>query len=88
MLAIEHARPLANRHSNSYCYNLQAMPILRSLGSQKSQKLLKQPQENNGELHIEFQSTVRQLVVVQSCLNEDGEASIEFPPESLASDGE
>ena len=50
------------------------MSFRKLLGSQKSQKQPKQPQEDNGKLHIEFWSTVRQLVVVQSCLNEDGEA--------------
>ena len=88
MLAIECARSLAKHHSNSDCYNLQLMSFRKLLGSQKSQKQPKQPQEDNGKLHIDFWSTVRQLVVVQSCLNEDGEASIELPPESPASDGE
>lgn len=63
------------------------MKLPKILGSQKSQKARKQEEEDNGELCIHFRSTVRQLVVVQSCLNEDGEASIELPPESPASDG-
>lgn len=90
MLAIVQARPLANRHSNTYfcILNLQIMKLRKLLASRKSQKALKQPEENNGELHMNFRSTVRQLVVVRSCLNEDGEASIDLPPDSPASDGE
>lgn len=95
MLAIEidDTRPLAyaNHGFNSWFYILRVMSILRLLGSRKPRKLPEPeqlPQEVNGQLHVEFRSTVRQLVVVRSCLNEDGEASVELPPESPASDGE
>lgn len=67
---------------------MQLRKLLEILKSRKARN--KQREEDNEGLHINFRSTIRQLVVVRSCLNEDGEASIELPSdsESPAPDGE